>query len=215
MAAVELGTERRVQLRASRLYLVCDSNPGGRPLSQVLPAAVAGGVDVVQLREKELAPEHLREDALAAAELCQELGVLFVLNDHPALAREVGADGVHVGQEDMPVAQTRELVGEEMLVGLSTHSPREVDAAASAPLDYIAVGPLHPTPTKPGRPAVGLELVRYAHAHATVPFFAIGGIDASNVGEVREASAGRICVLRAIADAQDPRAAARTLRAQL
>jgi thiamine-phosphate pyrophosphorylase len=215
MVAAQLGTQRREQLRAARLYLVCDSNPGGRPLAEVLPAAVAGGVDVVQLREKELTPESLLEPALAAAELCRELGVVFVLNDHPLVAREVEADGVHVGQQDMPVADARELVGEEMLLGLSTHGPHEIDAAASAPLDYIGVGPLHATPTKPGRPAVGLELVHYANAHATVPFFAIGGIHRDNIAGVREAGATRICVLRAIADAVDPQAAARALRARL
>ncbi len=104
---------------------------------------------------------------------------------------EAGADGVHVGQDDMPVAEVRELVGPDMLIGLSTHAPAEIDAVDAALVDYIGVGPVHATPTKPGRPAVGLELVRYAAAHAPVPFFAIGGLDARNLGEAIDAGARR------------------------
>ncbi len=215
MPAADLGADRRARLAAARLYLVCDSAPGGRELSQVLRAAIAGGVEVVQLREKALEDQALLERAREARELCRELGALFVLNDRPDLARDAGADGVHVGQEDMPVAEVRELVGPEMLIGLSTHAPAEIDASAGAPLDYIGVGPVHATPTKLGRPAVGLELVRYASAHAGVPFFAIGGIDAANLGEAIAAGAARVCVLRAIADADEPGAAARALREQL
>jgi thiamine-phosphate pyrophosphorylase len=213
---------RRARLDAARLYLVCDSRPGGRALADVLPGAIAGGVDVVQLREKDGEREQLLAPAREARELCAGLGALFVVNDDPLLAREAGADGVHVGQEDMPVAQVRALVGPEMIVGLSTHAPAEIDAASgpadgadSGAPDYIGVGPVHITPTKLGRPAVGLELVRYAAEHASAPFFAIGGIDAGNARDVVDAGATRVCVLRAIAGAQDPERAARELRTAL
>ncbi len=218
---IDLGSERREQIAAARLYLVCDAKPGGHELPDVIRAAVAGGVDVVQLREKQLGDEELVAVANAARALCERIGALLIVNDRPLVAREAGADGVHVGQEDMPVAEVRALLGEDMLIGLSTHAESEIDAAAprdadGAPLvDYIGVGPVHETPTKPGRAAVGVGLVRYAAAHAQVPFFAIGGIDEQNVGEVLEAGAQRIVVLRAIADAGDPQAAAKALRNRL
>jgi thiamine-phosphate pyrophosphorylase len=206
---------RREQLRerlaAARLYLVCDSAAGEGDLALLLREAIAGGVDVVQLREKQLADERLLPLARAAQVLCERLGALFILNDRPSVAAQAGADGVHVGQDDMAPDLVRELVGEEALIGLSTHAPAEIDAADGA-VDYIGVGPVHQTPTKPGRPAVGLELVRYAATNARMPFFAIGGIDADNAGEVLDAGARRLVVLRAIAGAEDPRAAARVLR---
>jgi thiamine-phosphate pyrophosphorylase len=170
-------------------------------------------VDIVQLREKNLGEQELLERARSARELCRRLGALLIVNDYPLLAREAGADGVHVGQDDMPVAEVRRLVGPEMLIGLSTHARQEIDAAGGA--DYIGVGPVHETPTKPGRPAVGLGLVRYATAHAGVPFFAIGGLDAANLPATLDAGARRAVVLRAISDADDPEAAARTLRTLL
>ena len=215
MSPGDIYTDRLARLAAARLYLVCDSAPGGRELSELLPRAIAGGVDVVQLREKTLDDERLLALARLTRELCERHGALFVVNDRPLLARESGADGVHVGQDDMPVAEVRELVGGDMLIGLSTHAPAEIEATDAALVDYIGVGPVHATPTKPGRPAVGLELVRYATAQASVPFFAIGGIDAHNLGQVLAAGARRVCVLRAIADAVDPERAARELREQL
>ncbi len=220
-AAADLGSERRRRLAAARLYLVCDADAGGRDLPDLLRAAVAGGVDVVQLRDKQLADDELTAVANAARALCERIGALLIVNDRPLVAREAGADGVHVGQDDMPVAEVRELVGPDMLIGLSTHAEAEIDAARAEqddgePLvDYIGVGPVHETPTKPGRPAVGVQLVRYAATHATVPFFAIGGLDAANLGDVVAAGATRAVVLRAIADADDPERAARELRALL
>jgi thiamine-phosphate pyrophosphorylase len=214
-------SERRERLAAARLYLVCDCLPGGRELADVLRPALAGGVDVVQLREKRLGDDQLLEAAAAARGVCRELGALLIVNDRPDLARESGADGVHVGQEDMPIGEVREVVGPQMLIGLSTHTRQEIDAAApeaadGTPLvDYIGVGPVHETPTKPGRPAVGLKLVRYAAAHAREPFFALGGLHAGNLSATLDAGARRAVVLRAIADAEDPELAARTLRAML
>jgi thiamine-phosphate pyrophosphorylase len=212
MPADDLRADRLARLAAARLYLVCDAMPGGRELAQVLPAAIAGGVEIVQLREKTLDDEELLAVAGRARALCERLGALLILNDRPDLAAEAQADGAHVGQDDMAVAEVRAIVGHDMLVGLSTHTPEEIEAADPALVDYIGVGPVHATPTKPGRPAVGVELVRYAAAHTSVPFFAIGGLDAHNLGEVLDAGAPRVCVLRAVADAESPERAARELR---
>jgi len=212
MTARDTGSDRRARLAAARLYLVCGASPDGRALPDLLRSAIAGGVDIVQLREKHLPDDQLVAVADAARTLCERLRALFIVNDRPWVALEAGADGVHVGQDDMPVAEVRELVGPDLLIGLSTHSPTEIDAVDPELVDYIGVGPVHETPTKPGRTAVGLELVRYAAANSAVPFFAIGGIDASNVETVIGAGATRVCVLRAITDAEDPRLAARALR---
>ena len=203
--------DRHARLQRAVLYLVCSTRPGGRVLQDVLAPALAGGVDVVQLRDKEAGRDALLAAAAVARRLCDETGALLILNDRPDLVLEAGADGCHVGQDDMDVPAARALAGDGAIVGQSTHFPNEIDAAGDA--DYIGVGPVHATPTKPGRPAVGLELVRFAGAHAPVAFFAIGGIDASNVDAVVEAGARRIAVVRAIADAADPRAAAAALRA--
>jgi thiamine-phosphate pyrophosphorylase len=215
MSMGDLTADRRTRLAASRLYLVCDARPGGRELTDVLSAAIRGGVDVVQLREKRMDDAALTAVVREAVELCARLEtkVLLIVNDRPAVALATGADGVHVGQDDMPVAEVRALVGEDLLIGLSTHASAEIDAAGHA--DYLGVGPVHATPTKPGRPAVGIELVRYAAEHAPRPFFAIGGIDSTNIGVALDAGATRVAVVRAIADAPDPELAARTLRGAL
>ncbi len=210
-----LRVQRRARLLRARLYLVCDAHPGGRELSDVLRAALAGGVDVVQLRDKQLGDEELTTLAGEAAALCARLGALFVVNDRPHVAAAAGADGVHVGQDDLPVAEVRRLVGPDMVIGLSTHAPAEVEGADPELVDYIGVGPVHATPTKPGRPAVGLELVAYAAAHARLPFFAIGGIDERTLPAVVAAGAERVAAVRAIADDADPERAARALRTQL
>ena len=217
MSIRQLGAERRARLGAARLYLVCGAlsdgaSTGGRELPDLLRSAVAGGVGIVQLREKRLDDGVLVSVADAARALCERLGALLIVNDRPSVALEAGADGVHVGQDDMPVREVRELVGEDMLIGLSTHAPQEIDAEDAALADYIGVGPVHETPTKPGRPAVGLQLIRYAAEHSPVPFFAIGGLSVENLGEVIDAGARRAVVLRAIADSEDPLRAARELR---
>jgi thiamine-phosphate pyrophosphorylase len=203
-------SDRLERLRRARLYLVCDERP-----DRFLEAALRGGVDIVQLRMKDAADSAVLAAAGRFAAACAEHGALFILNDRPDLVARAGADGVHVGQDDVPVARARELVGGERLLGLSTHSPEQVERAAAAGLDYIGVGPVHATPTKPGRPAVGLELVRYASEHAPVPFFAIGGLDTGNVRAVRAAGATRIAVVRALTESGDPAASARELRAAL
>src|SRR5579864_3613457 len=193
------------RLASARLYLVCDARSDA-----FLHAALRGGVDIVQLRMKDARVEAIVDAGRRFAAVCAEHRALFILNDRPELVDEVGADGVHVGQDDASVAAARALVGPERLIGLSTHTPAQVDVAAG--VDYIGVGPVHATPTKPGRPAVGLELLRYAAQHAAVPFFAIGGISATNLAAVRHAGALRIAVVRALTEAADPEASARALR---
>ncbi len=218
MSSTGAGEQRRARLRAAKLYLVCGV-PGDPPdpgrLPGLLRAAVAGGVEIFQLREKHLPDEELTSVAHAARVLCERIGALLIVNDRPGVALQAGADGVHVGQEDMPADEVRELIGPELLLGLSTHTTAEIDAADPALVDYIGVGPVHATPTKQGRPAVGVALVAYAAANARVPFFAIGGLDAANLPEVTAAGAERAVVLRAIAEAADPEAAARELRGLL
>jgi len=180
-----------------------------RDLETFLEAAVRGGVDIVQLREKSLADSELLTVLQRAREVTRRMGVSLVVNDRPDLARLAEADYVHVGQEDLPVEAARVFgVG----VGQSTHAPAELDATVA---DYAGVGPVFETPTKEGRPAAGLEYVRYAAAQARVPWFAIGGIDESTVGDVVAAGARRIAVVRAIGDAPDPERAAADLRRAL
>jgi thiamine-phosphate pyrophosphorylase len=190
-------------LADKRLYLV---TPLRADFAEYLQAAIAGGVDVVQVRERSASDSRLLEMLGKARAVTSVLGVPFGVNDRPDLAVLADADFVHVGQDDIPVDAVRSF---GLPVGLSTHAPREIDEAAS---DYIAVGPVHATPTKEGRPAVGLELVRYAAANSKLPWFAIGGIDASNIRDVVAAGATRVAVVRAIFEADDPERAARELR---
>jgi thiamine-phosphate pyrophosphorylase len=205
---------RRERLRQARLYFVTDVRPG---LEELIAAALAGGVDMVQLRDKSASDDELVRAAAVFRRLCDEHGALFWLNDRPDLVAECGADGVHVGQDDMPAAEARRLAGDEVVVGLSTHSPEQLDAAlAAGEADQLSVGPVWETPTKEGRPAAGLDYVRHAARVAGErPWFAIGGIDLGNVREVIAAGASRVVVVRAIRDADDPRAAAEALRAAL
>lgn len=198
----------RHRLNQAHLYLVCDKAPDA-----FLHAVLGGGVDVVQLRMKDATDQEIVTTGRRYATACARHQALFILNDRPDLVAAVGADGVHVGQDDVPVTEARSLVGADRLIGLSTHTPRQVDAAVG--VDYIGVGPVHATPTKPGRPAVGLELVRYAADHARVPFFAIGGISPANVDAARDAGARRVAVVRALTEAGDPRGVAEHLQAAL
>ncbi len=190
----------------SRLYLITGARPG---LAQLVEAAVSGGVDLVQIREKELPDGELLSVLLEVRALTRRLGVQLVVNDRPDLAVLAEADFVHVGQDDLPVEAARRF---GLAVGQSTHAPAELDASEA---DYLGVGPVYETPTKAGRPAAGLEYVRYAAERARRPWFAIGGIDETNVGEVVAAGAERIAVVRAITEAADPERAAAALRAAL
>jgi thiamine-phosphate pyrophosphorylase len=203
--------DARERLRRARLYLVLEA-----AAEPVLAPALRGGVDMVQLRDKHADDESILRAAARFRSACHGHGALFWLNDRPDLAVECGADGVHVGQEDEPVGGVRERVGPEVLIGLSTHSPEQFDAALRSDADQLSVGPVWATPTKEGRPATGLDYVRYAAEHGGErPWFAIGGIDSGNVAEVVAAGARRVVVLRAIRDAPDPQAAARGLAGAL
>jgi thiamine-phosphate pyrophosphorylase len=197
----------RERLSRSHLYLVL----AGRDV-HVLEPALRGGVDVVQLREKELGDEELIAAADPFRAACDEHGALFVLNDRAELVEACGADGVHVGRSDTPVEEARALVGADRLLGLSVSTLDELHDVAGA--DYVGVTAFA-TPTKEDAVAGGLELLRAAAETLTVPWFAIGGIELANVSEVVEAGAPGVAVVRAIRDASDPEAAARQLRAAL
>jgi thiamine-phosphate pyrophosphorylase len=206
------GPGRRRRLAGSRLYLVLEARPHGAEPRPLLDAALRGGVDIVQLRDKELADGAL----VAAAELfraaCEEHGALFVLNDRPDLVEACGADGVHVGRDDMPVGEARALVGPERLIGLSASTLDELGDVAGA--DYVGVTAFA-TPTKEDAVAGGFELLRTAAERLAIPWFAIGGIELANVGELAAAGAPGVAVVRAIRDAADPAEAARLLRQAL
>jgi thiamine-phosphate pyrophosphorylase len=201
----------RERLATARLYLVCDARP-----AEWLRAALRGGVDLVQLRDKSLDDGGIVTAARAFREAADDAGALFILNDRSDLVAACEADGVHVGQDDMSPAAARAAVGPERIVGRSTHAPAQADGAQADPdVDYLSVGPVHATPTKPGRPAAGLDYVEYAARTVTKPWFAIGGLDATNVGTALDRGARRIVVVRAITEAADPEAAARTLEERL
>jgi thiamine-phosphate pyrophosphorylase len=203
---------RRERLRTARLYFVCDAAPRGDETEALLRAALAGGVDIVQLREKSLDGEAIERAAQTFRRVCDTYSALFIVNDDPHLALACDADGVHVGQDDAPAAEAREVLGPDAIVGLSTHSEEQLAASAELPVDYVSVGPVWETPTKAGRPAVGLELVSHAAENTAHPFFAIGGIDDGNAAEVVAAGARRLGVVRAIRDAENPTVAAESIR---
>lgn len=202
------GAWRRARLAAARLYLC---TPLRTDLAAFLDAVLAGGVDVVQLRDKVAG----RADQLAAAPTftaaASRHGALFVVNDDPALAVAADADGVHVGQDDATPAEARTVVGRDRLVGWSTHAVAEVDAALGTDLDYVAVGPVEATPTKQGRPGIGLDPLRHAAAVVPVPWFVTGGVATTTIPALLAAGATRAVVVRALTEAADPRAAAEAL----
>jgi thiamine-phosphate pyrophosphorylase len=203
---------RRERLARSRLYLVLEGRPYGEDPRRLLDAALRGGVDVVQLRDKELDGEALVAAGERFRQACAEHGALFVLNDRPELVEACGADGVHVGRSDAPVAEARALVGLDRLVGVSASTPAELAEVEGA--DYVGLTAFA-TPTKEDVVAGGLDLLRMAAQTLSVPWFAIGGIELSNVAEVAAAGAPGVAVVRAIRDAADPETAARSLRAAL
>jgi thiamine-phosphate pyrophosphorylase len=219
---VERARELRARLRGARLYLCTDARQRQGDLRDLLDAALAGGVDIVQLRQKGLAAREEIGCAEVVAGAAARHGALWSVNDRADLAAATGADVLHLGQDDLPVPVARRILGPGPLVGLSTHDRSQVDAAlAAGGVDYFCVGPCWPTPTKPGRPAPGLDLVRYAARVAPPgdprarPWFAIGGIDLTRLAAVLAAGARRVVVVRAITEAADPRAVAAELRARL
>jgi thiamine-phosphate pyrophosphorylase len=209
------GADRRDRLRAARLYLVTDDGTPAGSLPGLIAQAVRGGVGLVQLRRKWVQPEQLAELGRECREAAHAEGAIFLVDDHVELALAVGADGVHLGQSDLGVAEARALLGPELLIGVSTHDRAQVTAASAAELDYISAGPVHETPTKAGRPAVGFEHVEVAARNTTVPVVAIGGLDASNAARAIEAGADMVGVVRAICASPDPGATAAALRAEI
>lgn len=204
----------RARLGQARLYVVTGARADRDDLPAFLDAILGAGVDAVQLREKDAEAGDLLRWAEPFREACARHGALFFVNDRPDVALAAGADGVHVGQNDLPVEVVRGFVGPNVLIGLSTHDPEQL-AAAPPEADYVCVGPVHATPTKPGRPATGLDPVRLTARTEPRPWFAIGGIDDATLPAVLEAGARRIVVVRAVTEASDPGAAASRLRRAL
>ncbi|MFE6865152.1 thiamine phosphate synthase [Kitasatospora sp. NPDC057692] len=203
-------TDPRGRLADARLYLCTDARRERGDLAEFLDAALAGGVDIVQLRDKGLEARQELAALEVFADACRRHGKLLAVNDRADVAHAAGPDVLHLGQDDLPVPAARAIIGEDVLIGRSCHAESEVDAAAAEPgVDYFCTGPVWPTPTKPGRPAPGLGLVEYAAKLGTArPWFAIGGIDLGNLDEVLAAGARRVVVVRAITAAEDPGAAA-------
>ena len=204
--------QRLSQLQTSHLYLITSPVEG---LVQQVDAALQAGVTLVQYRAKEGHDRTRLEEARALAALCRRHQALFIVNDRIDLALLVDADGVHLGQDDLPTSEARSLIGAERLLGRSTHQLDQLLRAQQEGCDYVGVGPVFATATKPDRSARGLDWVREASRHATIPWYAIGGIDAARIAPVREAGATRVAVVRAIMEATDPLAASRELLATL
>jgi thiamine-phosphate pyrophosphorylase len=205
----------RRRLQDSTLYLVTPTSPKAAPLDDFLASVLDAGVDIVQLREKEMEVKPLMLFGEVARKRTQEAGAILIINDRVDVAIAVGADGVHLGQEDLPPDVARLQMGKDPLIGLSTHTREEVLLSNDSDADYIGVGPVHETPTKLGRPAAGVDLVTFASSNAEKPFFAIGGIDPENVEKVIAAGATRISVLRALTEAENPASVARNLKRAL
>jgi thiamine-phosphate pyrophosphorylase len=204
--------DRRERLGRSRLYVVTGARDD---LPDFLEAILGAGVDIVQLREKDAEAGDLLQLGQVFRDAARRHDALFIVNDRPDVALALEADGVHLGQNDLPPAVARDILGPEHIVGLSTHSAAQWDAAAPE-ADYLCAGPIWETPTKPGRPAVGLDYVRYAaKSGERRPWFAIGGVNEANLDEVLEAGAGRIVVARAVTDADDPAASTRALTGRM
>ncbi|MGW7195760.1 thiamine phosphate synthase [Streptomyces chryseus] len=207
------GAAARERLADARLYLCTDARKRQGDLPEFLDAVLSSGVDIVQLRDKGMEAAEELEHLRLFDDACRRHGKLLAVNDRADVAHAIGADVLHLGQGDLPVPAARAVLGDTVLVGRSTHAESEVDAAAAEPgVDYFCTGPCWPTPTKPGRYAPGLGLVRYtAGLRQDRPWFAIGGIDAGNLDEVLDAGARRVVVVRAITEADDPAAAAAAL----
>jgi thiamine-phosphate pyrophosphorylase len=207
--------QRRTKLETSRLYLCTGIRDGAEDLTRFLDTVLSNGVDIVQMREKDASEEDRREVAKVFRRLTDEHAALFVMNDDPDLAASCDADGVHLGQQDVPPEKAREILGDEFLIGRSTHAPDELERALDEPVDYLGVGPVNETPTKPGRKGVGLEYVSFAAKTSTKPFFVTGGMNIETIPAVLHAGASRVVVVRALTEAADPGTVAKEMRALL
>ena len=203
---------RRERCRKWKLYAItCPEKLSGRDVARAVEEALRGGASVVQLRDKNASDQELLRQAKQILPITRRFGVPLIVNDRLQVAKEAGADGLHLGQDDGPLSEARRLLGDEALIGRSTHSPEQALEAEREGFDYIGVGPVHPTPTKPGRPGTGLEFVRFAASNLSVPFVAIGGIDETNIAEAVEAGAVTVAVVRALLGQAQPQEAARRL----
>lgn len=206
------GHQRHHQLGRSLLYLVTSPHDH---LFSVVEASLQGGLTLVQYRDKDTDDVVRLQRAEKLKQLCHRYNALFILNDRVDLALAVDADGVHLGQQDVPIAFARQLLGAHRIIGRSTTNPDEMQRAIAEGADYIGVGPVYETPTKAGKAAAGLEYVRHAAEHSSLPWFAIGGIDATNLQDVLAANASRVAVVRAIMQADDPTLVTQYLVSQL
>ena len=204
----ENKAQRWQQLARARTYLVTSPVPN---FLEVVESALKGGIAIVQYREKAAADDERLAMAKQLRSLCHRYGALFIVNDRIDIAVAADADGVHLGQHDLPMEIARRLLGPDKIVGRSTTNPSELQRALAEKADYIGVGPVHETPTKPGKAAAGNEYVRYAAEHATMPWFTIGGLNADNLEPTLAAGATRIAVVRALMQADDPAEVARSL----
>jgi thiamine-phosphate pyrophosphorylase len=197
------------RLEGRRFYLCTPDRPD---LATFVDACIRGGVDIVQLRDKDADARTILTRAAVVRDVCRDHGVPFILNDRPDLALECDADGVHVGQDDAPPALARRLLGPDKIVGFSTHSEVDLAIAEREPIDYISVGPINPTPTKPGRPGVGLGYLRFAVDNAPVPFYVTGGVNPRSIGDLLKSGATRFVAVRWLTEAADAFEAAQALR---
>lgn len=207
-----LMSPARKRLQSALLYLVSPAVPKAGSLDEFLARVLEGGVDMIQLREKDMEARTLLDYAEVVRKRTSEFGALFLVNDRLDVALAAGADGVHLGQDDLPLDLARDQVGPSGLIGLSTHSDYQIEQAIGSEADYIGVGPVHHTPTHPERPAVGHRLVSYAAGRFDRPFYAIGGITLENLTKAIEAGATRVSVVRALTDADDPFRVAREMK---
>lgn len=197
------------ELGDRRLYLCTPDRPD---LERFVAACIDGGVDIVQLRDKDLEARDVMARAERVQRVCRDANVPFVVNDRPDIALAIGADGVHVGQDDVPPSLCRRILGDGVIIGLSTHAEAELDASGGEPVDYVSTGPVVPTPTKALRPGTGIAYVRYAAEHSPRPFFVTGGVAPDTVLPLLDAGARRFVVVRWLTEADDPARAARELR---
>jgi thiamine-phosphate pyrophosphorylase len=207
-----LNAQHSGGLAQRRLYLCTADRPD---LASFLESCIAGGVDVVQLRDKHLEARHVVERARVASRVCAEYDVPFILNDRPDLALDVGADGVHVGQDDASPALARRILGPAAIVGLSTHARDELESSLDEAVDYVSAGPVTPTPTKPGRPGTGPHFVTFAVANSRRPVFVTGGVTPETVPALTAAGARHFVVVRYLTESDDPHRSAARLRASI
>ncbi|WP_424769032.1 thiamine phosphate synthase [Paenibacillus sp. sgz302251] len=206
----------RASWKDFRLYVItAESNHPGKAIVDVMEQTLIGGAQILQLRNKTGSREQVLEQAKALRALTRKYNVPFIINDYPDIVLEVDADGVHLGQDDLPIAEARRLLGPDRIIGISTHNIEQALAAEKAGADYLGVGPVFPTDTKPGRAAVTTSYVQEAARHVTIPFVAIGGITLGNVDQVLAAGAERICAVSAIVGSVDPAETCRALRSRM